>query len=64
MAELRCIRGDVALKPCPFCGSADIQLFGPTEGVNCRGCHAQVFGAGTESDIATWNRRVTPTEKE
>jgi Lar family restriction alleviation protein len=53
----------IKLKPCPFCGSEDIKLFGTT--VNCCNCYAQSYSSlhGVAKErmkdaIEKWNRRA------
>ncbi len=57
----------VELKPCPFCGNADIVLCGgdgilPDGGdywyVNCLACGGSVYGSESRTKaIDSWNRR-------
>lgn len=53
----------VELKPCPFCGSKDIQDI--IDGIQCRDCGAMVIDAGMPRHEA-WNRRAlnVPQESE
>lgn len=45
----------MGLKPCPFCGGADISI--GDFGVMCNGCGVNVSGPGTR-DRSAWNRRA------
>lgn len=54
------------LKPCPFCGSSDVQLYEMTNyrdyafaGIYCKGCKTYHVAWGSdENRINAWNRRV------
>lgn len=55
----------VALKPCPFCGSYDIQSsygqIGPNKTgytILCRDCGMYTDSSDEETAIREWNRRV------
>lgn len=60
------------LKPCPFCGSSDIQHSNNKEPfwnhwVQCENCKASSDaggGEGTQGAIARWNRRALASEGE
>jgi ribosomal protein L37AE/L43A len=53
------------LKPCPFCGSEDIEV---TEGmVQCENCNASYFGQADNPLSAVlegWNERTDPVKKQ
>ena len=57
---------DEELKPCPFCGSEDIQhSYGQIDGnvrgytILCRDCGYHVEDCEDESAVEKWNRRVS-----
>lgn len=47
------------IKPCPFCGNIDIEVFfQDAAGVQCINCEALIFGHGSEEKaIQAWNKR-------
>jgi len=48
------------LKPCPFCGSTDVELFVPQYCVTCNGCGVHTSVCETRGDaISEWNRRAS-----
>ena len=50
------------LKPCPFCGSTNINDENARDFISCRGCGVEGpfrMGQGSEASIAAWNRRAT-----
>lgn len=52
------------LKPCPFCGSANVHSYSYKEAVyrqyavKCKKCGARIMAQSTELAIEKWNRRV------
>lgn len=49
------------LKPCPFCGSKDLELLGhfSIRWVACNSCYAESGSYDTDEEaIEAWNRRV------
>ena len=62
---------DATLKPCPFCGGAEQEVFGVrTLGgwkwdIKCKSCGNQFVKKESESEvIAAWNRRYKKNEVE
>jgi len=58
------------LKPCPFCGSTCLEIYGnKCQGkgrywVACVICGAQLYTTQTrEAAVAAWNKRVTAAQK-
>jgi len=55
---------EIKLKPCPFCGSDDLDVHLRDEGVHCRGCGAwmpSVYSSDhsrTHGGVEGWNRRA------
>ncbi|EBR0232240.1 hypothetical protein DNV23_24210 [Salmonella enterica subsp. enterica serovar Hadar] len=51
------------LKPCPFCGCADITIHRPSShgltlyGIACDGCGVRMKRFDEDEAIAAWNRR-------
>ena len=69
-AENMCLY-DVTLKPCPFCGGAEQEVFGVrTLGgwkwdIKCKSCGNQFVEKESESEvIELWNRRYKKNEVE
>lgn len=58
------------LKPCPFCGSGDIEILTPypkkddSALIYCFGCDLRIPKNSTPEAIAAWNRRAPQCEKE
>ncbi len=51
------------LKPCPFCGSSDVDMFQVS--IMCTPCAAEGPTANTTKEaIAAWNRRTPPAAQE
>lgn len=48
------------LKPCPFCGSDDLQNNGLECRIRCVSCQAEIALWDGDDAIAAWNRRATP----
>ena len=47
--------------PCPFCGSADLNMDDARDFVSCRNCHTEgpyCSGMGSASSTEAWNRRA------
>lgn len=58
------------LKPCPFCGGGNINavdggggVFSVKSYVECKDCHAFIFGETYEKAITAWNTRAERTER-
>lgn len=57
------------LKPCPFCGSANVHAYSYKEAVyrqyavKCKKCGARIMAQSTELAIEKWNRRAERTAK-
>lgn len=58
------------LKPCPFCGSSDVEILLPypkkddSALIYCFGCGLRISRNSVSEVIATWNRRAPQCEKE
>ncbi len=51
----------IELKPCPFCGSINLELTSTSNGckvIHCADCGATMIGAYMERAVKKWNRRV------
>jgi len=47
------------LKPCPFCGSKKIHIYGMLHIVECKECRASISAKFTTGEaIKAWNRRA------
>jgi Lar family restriction alleviation protein len=54
------------LKPCPFCGSTDEEVWQVDEYVKCNDCEAEgpwSFEQGETEAVELWNRRADPLER-
>jgi hypothetical protein len=60
--------GGMKVKPCPFCGSEDIEVRERDMGVRCRGCDVWMPSivssdkASCHSALAGWNQRIDDIE--
>lgn len=58
------------IKPCPFCGCADITIHAPSShgltlfGIACDECGARIKRFDELEAIVAWNRRIAFTEYE
>ncbi|MEG0280609.1 MAG: Lar family restriction alleviation protein [Morganella sp. (in: enterobacteria)] len=58
------------LKPCPFCGSDDVEILIPYQKkddsvlIYCFGCDLRIKKSSTPEAITAWNRRSPQCEKE
>ena len=55
------------LKPCPFCGGeAEVWVSNITERevIYCEVCDARIMKPNEQEAIASWNKRVPPTNKD
>ncbi len=50
---------EAKLKPCPFCGSADVCVVSFGYGVRCRDCE-MAFSGTAPGGAEKWNRRADP----
>lgn len=49
------------LKPCPFCGSLDLDV---TQWIECNSCGAFGPSPSDTGDLSAWNTRVGDAQKE
>jgi len=49
------------LKPCPFCGSTNLDV---TQWVECNGCGAFGPTPADSGDLSNWNTRASDQEQE
>lgn len=64
--DMRILRTEEKLAPCPFCGSEEIELYvwAMTDcwNVRCEGCGATTLKReGKDTAIKSWNRRAEST---
>jgi len=52
-------KGENELKPCPFCGSKKIHIYGMLNIVECKECRASISAKFTVGEaVKAWNRRA------
>jgi Lar family restriction alleviation protein len=55
------IMSRIKLKPCPFCGSVNVEIvhiIGTPPKIVCHGCEIRVEGGSVTAAVGKWNRRA------